>query len=146
MKSGTLKMREWRKKNPERQRENDRRWRGNNLKKARAKNRKWYWANRDYKLKQNELYIEKNRKKVNARIRLHRHGMTRQQHDDLLREQKGCCAICQRPFGKTPHVDHNHRTGKNRGLLCRACNHGIGNFEDNIKLLRSAIQYLRRHK
>jgi hypothetical protein len=40
------------------------------------------------------------------------------------------------------HVDHNHMTGKVRGLLCHHCNVGIGHFEDNIVLLSNAITYL----
>jgi hypothetical protein len=39
-------------------------------------------------------------------------------------------------------VDHCHKTGKVRGLLCRQCNTGLGNFRDNTELLKSAIKYL----
>ncbi|WP_225102842.1 endonuclease domain-containing protein [Streptomyces sp. CoH27] len=43
------------------------------------------------------------------------------------------------------NVDHCHRTSKVRGLLCRACNLGIGHFDDNLDVLRNAIVYLQRH-
>lgn len=138
------KMRKWRKANPEKQREVDRRWRQNNLKKARAKNRAWYKKNRAYKLAQNALYHRNNRKKVAARHRLVRRRMTQEQHDDMLRKQRSRCAICRKKFLKTPHIDHSHKTGENRGLLCQDCNLGLGRFKDSITSLRNAINYLGR--
>lgn len=59
-------------------------------------------------------------------------------------EQAGLCAICH---GETNgqgdlHVDHDHVTGKVRGLLCSRCNTGIGMMGDNTALLRKAIEYL----
>jgi hypothetical protein len=51
------------------------------------------------------------------------------------------CQICGtnlKPF----HIDHDHKTNEIRGLLCRACNHGLGNFKDNPKLLIKAANYL----
>jgi hypothetical protein len=41
-------------------------------------------------------------------------------------------------------VDHNHKTGMIRGLLCHRCNTGLGHFEEKIDLLHNAIEYLRR--
>ena len=65
---------------------------------------------------------------------------------DLLREQDGRCAICMKPFVKTPRgkpvVDHDHKTGKVRGLLCDHCNAGLGLFKDNARLLLAAVHYL----
>lgn len=62
---------------------------------------------------------------------------------------QGCrCPICREPMefpSKVTHVDHCHRSQKVRGLLCTRCNTGLGQFEDNILLLRRAIAYLRRH-
>jgi len=146
MKSATLRMRNWRKHNPERQRENDRRWRRKNLSKARAKNRAWYKKNREYKLQQNRLWYEKNYKKkeVKTRIRLRKHRMTRQEHDLRLKEQQNRCAICRKLFLKTPHIDHCHKTNRNRGLLCDNCNPGLGHFFDSIKILGNAIKYLEK--
>ncbi len=40
-------------------------------------------------------------------------------------------------------VDHDHVTGAVRGLLCRRCNTGLGNFDDNIKIVQSALTYLK---
>lgn len=49
--------------------------------------------------------------------------------------------LCQ---GEVLHIDHDHRTGNIRGYLCRACNHGVGNFRDSPELLSVAIAYLSR--
>lgn len=64
----------------------------------------------------------------------------------LFDKQKGLCAICERPqtlFTRRFHVDHCHKTGKIRGLLCANCNPGIGNLQDSPELLEKAAKYLR---
>src|SRR4051812_6310943 len=57
-----------------------------------------------------------------------RHGMTVEEFHTLHDRQEGACAICSRAFASTRecHVDHNHQTGRVRGLLCHGCNTGIG--------------------
>jgi hypothetical protein len=66
--------------------------------------------------------------------------------EQMLCAQSGRCAICARPFGTTrgdaPHIDHDHIGGRVRGLLCPNCNHGIGEFRDDVDLLHAAITYL----
>lgn len=62
-------------------------------------------------------------------------------------EQGGCCAICGEPEGKDRLVvDHDHTTGKVRGLLCRTHNVGLGHFGDSTALLQAAINYLREYE
>lgn len=61
-----------------------------------------------------------------------------------LHEQEGCCAICGLPMLEEPRADHNHATGKFRGLLHNRCNLALGAFSDDIELLRKAIRYLER--
>ena len=76
------------------------------------------------------------------------YGITIEEFERLYREQNGCCAICRTaPNGhdyRTSglHVDHDHRTGKVRALLCNRCNHGIGNFREDPALLMQAIGYI----
>jgi hypothetical protein len=75
-------------------------------------------------------------------------GITREQYENMLLNQGGKCAICNSatPGGRGRfHIDHDHATGKIRGLLCNHCNTGIGNLFDNISILHSAIGYLERH-
>lgn len=74
------------------------------------------------------------------------YGVTEQWYLDTLEKQSYCCYICEKPRNdKTQKylcVDHCHTTGKVRGLLCTACNQALGNFKDNIKFLKKAIEYL----
>lgn len=63
-----------------------------------------------------------------------------------LIQQKNRCAICNEKFLKTPHVDHNHKTKKFRGLLCSKCNQAIGLFRENIRFLLQAIRYIKGEK
>ncbi len=74
----------------------------------------------------------------------HKYGMSFTEVVAMYEEQDGRCAICAERF-EVPHVDHCHQTGKVRGLLCRACNFGIGFLRDQPNVLRSAIVYLERH-
>jgi hypothetical protein len=60
---------------------------------------------------------------------LRRYGITPEQLAKMVAAQGGCCAICGNPFATTPHVDHCHRTGRNRGLLCFTCNIRLGWYE-----------------
>lgn len=74
------------------------------------------------------------------------YGLTPEQYLDMLEEQQGKCAICNEvPTTKRGlAVDHDHATGKVRGLLCTGCNTALGSFKDNEELLTSAIEYLRK--
>ena len=75
-----------------------------------------------------------------------RYGITQEDFDRLVAGQEGKCAICQTlPSGIKPwHVDHNHATGKIRGVLCHHCNTGLGNLKDNVAVLKRAIAYLEK--
>lgn len=73
-----------------------------------------------------------------------RYGIGIPEVDAILTEQGMLCPIClKRP---AEHVDHDHKTGKVRGILCEACNGGLGQFKDNIQTIRNAIEYLKRHR
>lgn len=62
----------------------------------------------------------------------------------MLEAQKGACSICALPFQslKTTHVDHDHKTGTLRGLLCQKCNNALGLFDDEPERLNRAKEYL----
>ncbi len=91
-----------------------------------------------------------NRKGPNRRIKseLKRfYNMSVEEYNALLSTQGNVCAICgcNEPGGRGRwHVDHNHLTGINRGLLCHHCNVGLGHFFDDAGLLRKAAIYLER--
>lgn len=80
------------------------------------------------------------------------YGITLKQYEAILLAQENVCAICKRPetMGikgklKQMSVDHDHRTGKVRALLCSNCNRGVGCMQDSSELLRRAAAYLEYH-
>lgn len=73
------------------------------------------------------------------------YGITIEDFNKMFDEQLGHCAICgkhQTELGQSLCVDHNHDTGKVRGLLCINCNAGLGNFKDDSELVFRALEYL----
>jgi hypothetical protein len=91
------------------------------------------------------------RKQQNAR-RNHRvnnlrnlYGLSPEDFELMARTQNGLCAICQ-SLPDQLVVDHCHITGNVRGLLCNKCNRGIGQLNDDIETVRSALEYLERAK
>ncbi len=89
-------------------------------------------------------YAKKNPHRQRMRI-LAQYGLNEEGYDALLQNQNGCCAICgTQKNGKKMNfiIDHDHKTGKVRSLLCTQCNAGLGNFRDDFVLLRKAVTYL----
>ncbi|MEV5763926.1 endonuclease VII domain-containing protein [Micromonospora sp. NPDC052213] len=70
-----------------------------------------------------------------------RYGIGEKEFQELLAEHGGVCAICGTPDPQ--HLDHDHRTGWVRGILCFNCNGGLGQFRDDQSRLAGAITYLR---
>lgn len=78
----------------------------------------------------------------------HSFGISPKQYQQMFDEQKGLCAICERHqknFKRRLAIDHDHHTGKIRGLLCASCNSGLGKLQDSVDYLESAIIYLQRN-
>lgn len=107
----------WKKNNPERVREVSRKWRESNKEKT-----------REYKT-------------------IARYGLNSEQVSAMRKNQASRCAICGGALksGKSTHIDHDHRGGKVRGILCRKCNTLIGLAKENIAILHNAISYLQKH-
>jgi len=73
------------------------------------------------------------------------YGITSDDYNNMLTEQKGVCAICGNGRGdKHLHVDHCHDTKKVRGLLCQKCNTSIGLLDHNLDTLQKAVLYLQK--
>ena len=121
----------WYKKNPQYAKQKAKEWRKSNpdkVRQYRAENRRKH-------------YLEEVKRKYN---------LDSETFWSIYDEQGGRCAICNKQLawsgGKdAPHVDHCHETGRVRGVLCRKCNSGLGYFNDDLKLLKSATKYLQWH-
>src|SRR5882757_2953136 len=77
------------------------------------------------------------------------YGISVEEHAAMVAQQNGRCAICERKPDHTLCIDHCHKTGKVRALLCRKCNTGLGCYDDDPAFARKAAAYLeywkRRH-
>lgn len=108
---------------------------------------------RDYYHKNKEKNKEK-RKEYNRKADLKKSfGLTINEYDIMFEAQKGVCATCgKEETAKNQYgvvrlaVDHNHKTGKIRGLLCARCNRSIGLLNEDISTLLNIIRYLNEHK
>lgn len=71
-------------------------------------------------------------------------GITIEEYNDLHKSSNGCCFICKKSCKLS--LDHNHSTGRYRGLLCSKCNFGIAKFKEKVDLLLEAIKYIEEHR
>lgn len=92
-------------------------------------------------------YFRENKDVCRARQRKHNYGITEEEFLKLIESQNDRCAICSEKLTTSFNriIDHDHKKFKVRGLLCRKCNCGIGFFNDNILIVQSALDYLKRH-
>lgn len=90
-------------------------------------------------------YRAKNRANINLKNRVRRYKITVEEYDRISESQNGCCAICGTELnGRNVRIDHNHKTGEIRGLLCTSCNSGIGLLKDSSDVMMRAARYLER--
>ena len=105
---------------------------------------------RDEQRERNRRHAKRDPNYWRDRSLRHVYGITLADFDAMLARQGGVCAICgtDRPRGRAGrlHVDHCHDTGRVRGLLCHACNTGLGHFGDSLERLRAATTYLTTNK
>ena len=133
-------------------------WQRNNKDKARAKFKRWYQnpINREKSLagsrkRWKNISPEQKRRKydaTNARLKVALYGITVSEINAMASKQNGLCALCGKPptsgRWKKLVVDHDHQSGKIRGLLCNPCNVGLGALGDTIGSIEKALVYLRR--
>lgn len=127
-----IRSKRWRVRHPERAKAATKRWRNANRVEHRQMCRDW--------VKNNYCPI---RQSINRRKSVY--GMSHHQFESKRKKQKNKCAICRKRFIGIPCVDHNHKTGANRGLLCRYCNLVLGNARDSVRTLLRAIKYLEKY-
>jgi hypothetical protein len=124
---------------------------------------KWYYRNKDKCLGDIATYYQDNKEKRKAYIyawrKTHKdslyftfikveYGVTKDQYYKILKYQKNKCPICKTDFSKVkrrPCVDHDHKTGEFRGILCQRCNSAMHYF-DNMTMFKSLVKYKGRKR
>jgi hypothetical protein len=102
--------------------------------------KEYYESNKVSISKKNKIRREKH-PDVFTDIRLRSwYGISKDQYDSMYQSQNGACKICTKKTKLV--VDHDHKTGSVRGLLCSKCNQGIGLLKENVTALQNAIEYL----
>jgi hypothetical protein len=112
----------------------------------------YYLKNKEKMKEQSKQWIINNRDKHNKFLRkamLKRlYRISLEKYNKIFTEQEGKCAICgthQNELKRKLAVDHNHKTGKVRGLLCYKCNSIIGYSKEDIIILKQTIEYLNKY-
>ena len=141
-----------------------RKWYKNNKEKARDNSSKRYHEQKEIINAKRREKRKNNPEEVRAKARSHYNpiagkvagwrnagikDMTYERYLSMLDAQNNSCAICnthQSLLKRQLSVDHNHDTGEARGLLCDACNGGIGKLKDSILMLEKAIRYLKNYE
>ena len=113
--------------------------------------------NKEYWAENRETYIPQmrasgysyNPKRINYQL-IRNYGITLEDYEKMFKDQEGKCAICghpeTHPNKKRLAVDHCHKTGKVRGLLCNKHNRIIGTMDDSVEELKRASAYLEKFK
>lgn len=152
-----LYAREWRVQNPESRRAAKKRWEAEHPEEVKAAKRRRYQARREYEREnqrkrraaQPEVFAEyARRRRVKAREHgldaYYKYGLTLEQRKALEAEQSHECPLCERPLAEIGRavVDHDHATGRVRGILCVPCNSRLGWYENRAEKVSRYITTL----
>lgn len=94
---------------------------------------------------QDKAYRDGNPREYRSKVLKRKYGITAAEFDQMLAAQGGGCAICEtdvNPDSRSLAVDHCHKTGKVRGILCGRCNKALGLLRDDVLLFEKAVTYL----
>ncbi len=124
----------------------------------RQKMKEWYLNNKETKIMKSMNYYNDNIEKVKeCKIKYNlkkNYNITLEEYNKLFKSQNGVCAICEEKETRTDGrskkirnlaVDHNHITGRNRGLLCCSCNSALGLLQDSPLIIKKALKYLEEY-
>ena len=109
---------------------------------------KWSSLTKEGKLKHSRIARERMGEDYHKNYRLkQRYGITLEEYNSMLDSQNSLCYICETTFDEDnkAQVDHDHKTGKIRKLLCRNCNTAIGHMKEDIDVLKKSIKYIEEH-
>ena len=129
---------EWYQENKERVRQQKKRWKEENRERYLESERQRYWKDP----------AKHSKAVVDSRLRgiLGRMGMSWETYVELLARGCAACGAPDSGNGRRLHVDHDHKTGKFRGLLCASCNTALGLLEDSHIRIDQIAKYLRDHE
>lgn len=109
----------------------------------RAYGRQFYQDNKErLDLKAKEYRSKYPEKKKNTALKT-KFGITLDYYNELLNKQNGVCAICFKTDKRSLAVDHCHKTGRIRGLLCGKCNKALGLLNDDLATIEKIKDYLK---
>lgn len=113
---------------------------------TKSANGSWYDENRAKAREDAKRWNRENPDRAKDHHYKVRYGITFAEYQAMSDAQRGVCAICNKPQpnGRRLYVDHDHYSGAVRALLCRSCNSGIGNFQEDPEILAAAAEYLTR--
>ncbi len=128
-----------------------------NIEDNRKNSKKYYYAHKEKINKCSNQYYRDHREKELRRMKqrylckgkeelfISKYGLSYNEWKELWYAQDGRCVVCDKFFAETKDicVDHDHKTGKVRSLLCKRCNIGIGLFDDDPKLFENVMEYLK---
>jgi hypothetical protein len=142
----------WHQENKEKAKRIQQRYRSRHKNSIKVYDQSYHKLNKEHCYKYKNEWRSRNKHKTKNEKLKSRFGITIENFNRILDQQKNKCGICGSTFvdkkndPSQPCVDHNHLTLKVRGILCRKCNGGLGGFNDDKKTLEAAFQYLRTNR
>ena len=128
-------------------------YRENNINKIRKLTKKSNEKRKDYHKRYYKVYyiLRKEEYKIKSREKhlRRRYGINSDIYNSILKEQNFKCLVCDcnlKELKRNPDIDHNHKTGEVRGILCSNCNVAIGLLKEDTKLIKKALLYLEHNK
>ena len=116
------------------------------------KKKQYYDAHKEEISKQHKIYYSNRKAEFREKRVTYLFGITADRYNNMIEDQNNLCAICgnaetQARNGaiKRLAVDHNHKTGKVRELICHSCNIAIGYIREDVVILSKMINYLNKH-
>lgn len=141
-----IKARQWAIENPDKIKKTNKEMYEKNREERILKQREWSLNNKEKISKAKAIYRIRH-PELSREWTLKKHGLTMDDFNNMILNQKNRCGICYKSFAKRSEVkiDHNHTTGMVRGLLCNHCNTALGFTLDDIEILKSMILYLEKY-
>jgi hypothetical protein len=128
--------------NKEKRKAQQKEWAQNNPSSINASSNKWRKSNPQKNKQREKKWREANGHKIYSASIKRKYGLSCQEYNLMSNKQDGLCLICLNGPKGMLCVDHDHKTGKVRGLLCRSCNLMLGYAKDDAFRLSRAVDYL----